>query len=319
MIDSPIPAKLDAMQLALYNKDTNPETPFLELSFPSVKLSGKTKIDVKSQTLPVLNQSELTLWFNKFFDESKVKLSVKSEPTVHLGALKYTKSLDRTIEVPSLNYLNGFELKNMEFNLKRNETKFNMKGTLNIPNSGVLTLGLGDLQFNVVSGTVNLGLINLYKLELKPGNNTVPFEGNFFFNELVPNLHDVLDSQKEALGNGYIELFATGNTTMVDGVRIPYIEGVLNTKRIRFTIPVIALLGDVLAAVLGADQGSLLDIFGQAVGNNTLLENILGRWDSTDQQSMNSTRSSLTKRQKTNSAWKWKLLRMGVNLKKSST
>jgi len=165
---------------------------------------------------------------------------------------------------------------------------------------------------------VNLGLINIYDLVLKPGNNSASFEGNFFFDELVPNLKDVLDSQKEPLGNGYVEFFATGNSTKVDGVRIPYLEGVLNKKRIRFTIPVISLLGDVLGGVLGADQGSLLDIFGEAVGNTTLLEGILGRWDNMNQKNSNSTKSSLLKRQKSSQAWKLNLLRLGMKFNKAT-
>ena len=318
MINCAIPAKLDATDLSLYNKNTTPQTAFLELLLPSKKLNGKTNIAIKDQTIPVLNPTELTLWFNEFFDQPKVKLSVKGKPTVHLGALTYSDGLDKTIEVPSLNYLAGFALNSLEFNFKKNETKYNMKGTLNIPNSGVLTLGLGDLQFNVMAGTVNLGLINIYDLVLKPGNNSASFEGNFFFDELVPNLKDVLDSQKEPLGNGYVEFFATGNSTKVDGMRIPYLEGVLNKKRIRFTVPVISLLGDVLGGVLGADQGSLLDIFGEAVGNTTLLEGILGRWDNTNQKNSNSTKSSLLKRQKSSQAWKLNLLRLGMKLNRAA-
>ncbi|KAF3008394.1 hypothetical protein E8E13_000655 [Curvularia kusanoi] len=316
MISCPLPAKLDPMDLALYSKNTSPEVAFLELLFPSTKLDGKTNISIADQTLPVLNETELTLWFNKFFDQPEVELSLKGKPTVHLGKLKYSEGLDKTIKIPSLNYLSGFNLTDLDFSFNRNATNSNMKGVLNIPNAGVLTLGLGDLQFNVLAGSINLGLINLTNLVLNPGNNTVPFVGNFFFDELVPNLKDILDSQKEALGNGYIELFATGNSTKVDGIHIPYLEGVLNNKRIRFTIPVISLLGDVLSGVLGADQGSLLDIVGEAVGNKTLLDNILGRFDGANQPNNNATKSSLLRRQKSSQAWKWNLLRLGTRLNK---
>ena len=318
MIHCPIPVKLDPMDLVLYNKNTTLATPFLSLLFPSVRVSGSTNTSVKNQIIPVLNQTELTLWFNEFFDQSKVKLSVKGKPTIHLGALKYSGGLDKTIEVPSLNYLNGFGVKSLDFNFKKNETNYNMKGILNIPNSGVLTLGLGDLQFNVMSGNVSLGLINLYNLELKPGNNSVSFEGNFFFNMLVPNLKEILDSQKEPLNNGYVEFFATGNSTKVNGTNIPYLEGVLNRKRIPFTVSVVSLLGDVLSGILGADNRSLLDIFGEAIGNTTMLENILDRWDSSDLQSSNSTQRGLMKRRKSSFAWKLNLLKLGLKFEKAT-
>ena len=316
MINCAIPAKLDAMELSLYNKNTTPQSTFLELLLPASKLHGKTKIAIQDQTIPVLNQTELTAWFNEFFDQPKVKLSVSGKPKVHLGALTYSDGLDKTIEVPSLNYLAGFALNSLDFTFK-NGTQYNMNGNLTIPNSGVLTLALGDLQFNIMAGTVNLGLINIYDLVLKPGNNSASFEGNFYFDELVPNLTDILNSQKGPLGNGYVELFATGNTTKVDGVRIPYLEGVLNNKRIRFTVPIISLLGDVLGGVLGGDQGSLLNVLGEAVGNKTLLEGILDRWDSTSQENSNSTKSSLLKRQKSSQALKWDLLRLGLKMNRA--
>lgn len=318
MLHTPIAAKLDAMPLSLYNKNTTPMAPFLELAFPETKISSHTDVHIKEQTIPVLNQTELTEWFNQFFDLPKVSLSVKGKPTVRLGSLTYHEGLDKTVEVPSLNYLSGFGVTGLDFVFRKNETKYNMKGNLNIPNSGVLTLGLGDLQFNVVAGNVRLGLINLYNLILKPGNNSVPFEGNFFFNELVPNLKEILDSQKDSLNKGYIEFFATGNTTKVNGVNIPYLEGVLNKKRIRFTVSVIALLGDVLGGFLGGDQTSLLDIVGEAIGNTTLLDNILDRWDGASQQNTNTTKRGLMARPKSNSALKLNLLRLGLKFKKAA-
>jgi hypothetical protein len=268
--------------------------------------------------MDITNQTELLSWFNEFFDKPKVQLSVKGKPRIHLGSLKYSRSLDKTIDVPSLNYLDGFGVKNQQFDLS-NTTKYNMKGTLNIPNSGVLTLGLGDLQFNVESGNLKLGLINIYDLQLKPGNNSVPFEGNFFFNELVPNLKEVLDTQKGPLGNGYFEFFATGNTTMINGKHIPYIEGVLNRKRIRFTIPVITLLGDVVGGMLGsvgADQSSLLDVFGEAIGNSTLFENLLDHWDNETKNNDKKATRSVEKRQKGGKSWMLNLLRLGLRTRK---
>ncbi|KAJ3548118.1 hypothetical protein NM208_g1152 [Fusarium decemcellulare] len=272
-LDTPLGVKLDPVDLYLYNKDTETYSPFFKLHLPEQHIKHKTDIIVSNQTLLVVNETELLIWFNKFFDEPEVKLSLKGEPKIHLGTLKYERSLDKTIEVPSLNYLNGFGLRDMDFMLKSTDTKYNMKGNLNIPNSGVLTLGLGNLTFNLMSGETRLGLVNLYDVQLRPGNNSVPFDGNFFFDELVPNLSEVLDSQKGPLSKGYIELTATGNSTVVNGEHIKYIEGVLNKKHIKFTVPVITLLGDVVGGLLGADQGSLLDIFGGAIGNSTLLRN----------------------------------------------
>ncbi|KAF4998645.1 hypothetical protein FGRMN_2971 [Fusarium graminum] len=318
-LNTPIAATLKPTDLYLYNKETKPFSSFLKLHLPEQHLSHKSEVIITNQTVKVTNETELTRWFNLFFDQPDVELSVEGKPEITLGALKYHRSLSKTVEVKSLTYLDGFALKDLSFDLASNRTsKYNMKGNLNIPNSGVLRLGLGDLMFNVMCGEIRVGLINLWDLQLWPGNNSVPFEGNFFFDELVPNLSEILDSQKGALNNGYMEFNATGNSTMVNGERIPYIEGVLNYKHIRFTFPVISLLGDVVGGLLDADQGSLLNIFGGAVGNSTLLEHVLGHWDGGDEgkTSSKSVRGLLGRDKGQGSKpWMWNLLKLGLRRK----
>ncbi|KAF5232332.1 hypothetical protein FAUST_8794 [Fusarium austroamericanum] len=279
-LKTPLAATLKPVDLDLYNKETHPMASFLKLRLPNLHLNHKTEVSIVNQTMEVTDHKELLAWFNEFFDKPKVELSLEGKPEIHLGSLKYHRSLKKTIEIPSLTYLAGFALNDLEFDLKSNRTtKYNMKGHLNIPNSGVLRLGLGNLTFNVMTGETRVGLINIYDLQLWPGNNTIPFEGNFFFDELIPNLSDILDSQKVALSKGYMAFNATGNSTMANGQHIKYIEGVLNKKHIPFTFPIISLLGDVVGGLLDADQGSLLNIFGGAVGNTTLLDHVLGHWD----------------------------------------
>ncbi|CAG7557498.1 unnamed protein product [Fusarium equiseti] len=317
-LDTPLAANLKPVDLYLYNKETHPLSSFLMLKLPDLHLNHKTGVTVVNQTMKVTNHTELLLWFNEFFDKPKVELSLEGKPEIHLGALKYHRSLDKTIEIPSLTYLDGFGLIDLTFDLQSNRTsKYNMKGNLNIPNSGVLRLGLGNLTFNVMSGETRLGLINLYDLQLWPGNNTVPFEGNFFFDELVPNLSEILDSQKGSLSQGYIEFNATGNSTMANGEHIKYVEGVLNKKHIRFTVPVISLLGDVVGGLLDADQGSLVNIFGGAVGNSTLLEHVLGHWDGSGGGSAgNATRGLFGRSNGGKSrSWMWSLMKLGLTRK----
>jgi hypothetical protein len=314
----PIGIHLNPLNLSMFteNATSDQSSSFLTLRFPGMHVEGTTEVNLTEQTLPVNNQTELLLWFNEFFDKPKVKVSLRGKPRLHLASLKYTRDLDKTIEVPSLNYLDGFAVKSLSFNMN-NDTKYNMKGILNIPNSGVLTLGLGNMTWNILSGNVNLGLINLYNLTLFPGNNSVPLEGNFFFNELVPNLKTILDDQKGPLGNGYVELFTSGNTTVVDGVHIPYIEGVLNRKRVRFTIPVITLLGDVIGGILDDKDGSLLDVFGEAIGNRTLFENVLDHWNTQNKEAEKDEKRNLLKRAKGGRPWMLNLLRLGARLNKA--
>ncbi|XEV07406.1 hypothetical protein FSHL1_012693 [Fusarium sambucinum] len=318
-LDTPLAANLKPVDLYLYNKEVHPMASFLTLKLPNLHLNHNTDVTVVNQTMNVTDQKELLSWFNEFFDKPKVELSLEGKPEIHLGALKYHRSLKKTIEIPSLTYLDGFSLNDLDFDLQTNRTsKYNMRGHLNIPNSGVLRLGLGNLTFNVLMGETRVGLINIWDLQMWPGNNTVPFEGNFFFDELVPNLSEILDSQKVALSKGYLEFFATGNTTMANGKQIKYIEGVLNKKHIRFTFPVITLLGDVLGGLMDGDQGSLLNIFGGAVGNTTLLEHVLDHWnESGGGGTADKVARGLFARANSgkSKSWMWSLMKLGLTRK----
>ncbi|KAK3361826.1 hypothetical protein B0T24DRAFT_538447, partial [Lasiosphaeria ovina] len=220
---------------------------------------------IPPQRANVSNKTQITAWFNEYFDQETTQLHLKANSlNVHLGKLEYDVVLDKTIQVQGLNYLKGFGVQDMQFTIPPDDQSRNMKGHLIIPNAGVLTLGLGNLTFNLTAGAVNLGLVHIYNLDLKLGNNTPPFEGEFYFDQRVPSLPAILDSQKNILSNGQIELNATANATVNGGQHINYLEGVLNKKSITFHVPVMNLLADVFAGVLasGGDgsQGPLPDV-----------------------------------------------------------
>ena len=210
-------------------------------------------------------------------------------------------------------------MKLLELNLKlgSNDTEYNAHGKLNIPNTGVLKLGMGNQTFNVWAGNTRLGLIQSYDVQLSPGDNAVTYEGNLFLDEVVPNLSAILDSQKDALGDGQVEIFISGNATIVDGQHIPYVERVMNNKRIRVRVPVIKLLADVLGGVLGADQGSLMDIFGAAIGNATLFEHVLEHWQGEGRESDRLAARDLTKRKRSGPSMMLNLLKLGLRAKRA--
>ncbi|KAH8657354.1 hypothetical protein BGZ61DRAFT_371347 [Ilyonectria robusta] len=314
-LNTPLGVKIKPVDLYLFNKNTKPFSSFFKLHLPTLHIHHRTDVIVTNQTVLVTNETELITWFNQFFDQPKVKLSLQGHPEVRLSSLAYKPDFDKTIEIPSLNYLDGFGVNTLNFNLQSNETVYNMKGFLNIPNSGVLTLGLGNMTYNLMSGKTRLGLVNIYDVQLKPGNNSVPFDGQFFFQELVPNLASILDSQKEALGQGNIEFNATGNATTYNGEHIKYIEDVLNRKHIKFTIPVITILSDVVGGLLGAGGSNLLELVGGAIGNSTLFENLLDHWEDDGQGGSGSSTKSKTKRARTGRSLMWNALRLGFRMK----
>ncbi|KAI1281457.1 hypothetical protein F5Y07DRAFT_354770 [Xylaria sp. FL0933] len=280
-LDTPLAADIDPTTLDVYNKDTPDYSPFINITLPKIHANHKTPVIVTNQTVTVTNQTELIKFFNQIFDQPETELSVKGKTTVHLGALHMGAHISKTISAASLNYLTGFGITSLRLIFPALQNGTNIKGTLNLPNSGVIALGLGDLTLDLYSGDIKLGYINIYDLFLPPGNNTRYFDGQLYLDELVPNLGKILDSQQEALNKGNIDLRAVGNATMVNGVHIPYIEQVLNKKSLITSMPVITLLSDVISSFSNGGDASLSDLLGDTVGNSTFIEGLLSHWNST--------------------------------------
>ena len=287
-LDTPLGVKIDPLPLSLIRPQTDGAddagTPFLTVQMPEQHIHHETDVIIPDQIVDILDYTQLVAWFNEFFDNEAAELRLKADDlSAHLGALDYKVDLEKTIKVPGLNYLKGFGLLDMQFTIPPGPSGHNMKGHLNIPNAGVLTLGLGNVTFNVMAGDIDLGLVYIYNLELKPGNNTPPFEGDFYFDQLVPNLSVFMQAQHSALADGMVEFNATGNSTFHNGQRIKYVEGVLNQKHIPFRVPLTSLLLDVVSGVLaGGTNGSelpLLDTLGDVLGNKTLFEQMLTHFE----------------------------------------
>ncbi|KAI1857642.1 hypothetical protein JX265_011057 [Neoarthrinium moseri] len=279
-LNTPLPARIDPLTLFLYNKGTPEFSPFLNLTLPEQYLKGDTPIIVTNQTVTITNDTELISWFDNVFNLPQVDLSVRGDSTVHLGALHSNAHIDKTISVQSLNQLNGFGIIDLRLVMPPDENGNNIKGTLNLPNWGSLTLGLGNISLNLMSGDVRLGLLTVYDVVIPPGNNTRSFDGQLYLNELAQNFGEILASQADALNDGKIQIDATGNATMVNGQHIPFVEAILNKKRVTSYVPVTKLLSDVVNSIAGSDgDASLVDILGEVFGNTTLIDQIANRFN----------------------------------------
>ncbi|VUC27316.1 unnamed protein product [Clonostachys rosea] len=298
-LDTPLPATINPFELSLYNKDSGDPSSFVNIQLPKTKVNHNTTVTVEEQTVKVLNENQLVWWFSNIFDQAETELSLSGQPKVSLGALNYQPKMDLTVNVPALNRLQGFTVEKLEFAGGQDGSDNNIKGKLNLPNWGVLTLGLGNITLNVISGDVDLGIVNVYNVELKPGNNTYDFDGEIYLDQLIPNLGALLDSQKDALAVGAIDLTVTGKSTIVNGQHIKYVESVLNKKTISTRIPIMTLAGDILSGILSSDsQSSLVNVIGNVFGNSSLLESTWSHWskdqtgDSSESQASNKKRNA---------------------------
>ncbi|KAI1313586.1 hypothetical protein F5Y03DRAFT_389884 [Xylaria venustula] len=280
-LNTPLAADIDPTTLYVYNKETPDYSPFFNVTLPKIHANHKTPVTVTNQTVQVTNQTELIKFFDKIFDQPETDLSVKGKTTVHLGALHMGAHIGKTITAGSLNYLQGFGISSLRLIFPALENGTNIKGTLNLPNAGIITLGLGNLTLDLYSGNIKLGFVNIYDVVLPPGNNTRNFDGQLYLDELVPNLGAILDSQSTSLNDGNIELRAVGNSTIVNGEHIPYIEQVLNKKSLVTTVPVFKLVADVISSFSSNGDASLSDLLGDTIGNSTFIEGLLSHFNTT--------------------------------------
>jgi hypothetical protein len=119
------------------------------------------------------------------------------------------------------------------------------------------------------SGLV-IGQATILNVILKPGNNTVALRGRMEIAMVLENLSEILAAQMEALMDGELELSASGNSTIYNGVHIKYYEQVLNNLTILTRVPILEILGGTLQGLLNdtdSSLGKILQNVTQILGN----------------------------------------------------
>lgn len=281
-LDTPLPADIDPVTLFMYNHETPAFSPFANITLPPLHIDGETEIVLTDQTVTITNETELITWFGNVFDQPKVALSTRGDSKIHLGALHSNGHIDKTVEVDSLNKLSGFAIEHMQLLYPALDNGTNIQGTLNLPNWGALTLGIGNLSLNLMAGDLRIGLITIYEVLLPPGNNSRYFNGELYLDVLIQNIGTILSTQSDALNDGNIQIDAVGNATVVNGQHIRFIEAVLNHRRVTSTIPVTKLMGDLVSSFTNGSQVNIPGLLDDVFGNSTLIQEVLSHWNTTD-------------------------------------
>lgn len=288
-IPSGIKAVLDPITLYIYNKNTTQYSPFLGLHLAKTYLDGDTVVNVTEKLVTILNQTEMESWFEGVFKNAETALSVKGSTTAHLGALKSQVNIDKTQKIPTLNSLAGFDFGTLQAVLPADADGTNIVGNLTLPNWSPLTIGLGNVTLNILSGSILIGNAHLLDVVVPPGNTTLSFRGEIFLSDILKNIGPIISSQASAIKNGNIEISASGNSSIVNGQHIGYVENVLNSQHLSSEVSIIELLGQLaggflsgnsslsdLGSVIGGLLGNLTDHFGDSTGNDSGLADILG-------------------------------------------
>lgn len=103
-----------------------------------------------------------------------------------------------------------------------------------------------------------VGQATIQNVILRPGDNTVALSGEVDISTILDNLSDIISDQKAALLDGDIELSASGNSTVYNGVHIQYYEDVLNNLTLTTRVPILEVLSGTLQQLLDEDNNSTI-------------------------------------------------------------
>ncbi|KAJ6016293.1 hypothetical protein N7540_010884 [Penicillium herquei] len=171
-----------------------------------------------AQTVNITDSTEFDYFAAYLLGLEEFALNIYGKPHLKEGSLpKISVTYNQTVVMKGLNYLEGFEVTGFNI-LTTEEDGKNVNGSVLIPNPSVVTLHMGNVTLNLdVDGTV-LGYIYLEDLVLAPGNNTVPMTATVDEVSII----EMLSSNDTTFADGVVPFNLIGNSSVYDGVVLPY-------------------------------------------------------------------------------------------------
>ncbi|KAJ5086195.1 hypothetical protein N7532_010966 [Penicillium argentinense] len=258
-LDVPLGLRIrtDPFDLRLFDRNISPTDPYITVGLPTYSLKGKTDMIITRNDTRILNQGQFVETLTRAVYNEKFTLSAKGSTVGHLGALKAPLTLNKDVELNGLNKLSGFSIQSARLLFPNESNGNNLVGTANLPNHSVFTFALGNVTLNLKSVNLTIGQATIENVVLRPGNNPVSLKGTLDIDTVLDNLEDMLAAQKSALEDGDVELSASGNSTVYDGIHIDYYEEILNNLTLTTRIPILEVLGDTLQGLLDNKNSSL--------------------------------------------------------------
>lgn len=128
------------------------------------------------------------------------------------------------------------------------------------------------MTFNLFSGNLNIGYVNIDNAFLTSGNNSFPLYGFLDLPVLIKNIGTVLSGQKEHIKNGELMISVTGNSTVYNGQHLTYYEEVFQNSNLSTLLPISRVLTGTAQNIMKGGKGaSLGDIIKQLDLNLTEL------------------------------------------------
>jgi Protein of unknown function (DUF3712). len=145
-----------------------------------------------------------------------------------------------------LNQFSGLSISDATLLIPAKSDGTNLIGNLTLPNPSVLTLQVGTLTLDILSGDLPIGNVSITDVTLKPGDNTYPLSGVLDLKKVIENLGEVLKSQASLLKTGNLTLNAKTSSIYWNGTYVPYYSDVLRTLTLTTAVGV----GDIVKNTL---------------------------------------------------------------------
>jgi len=127
----------------------------------------------------------------------------------------------------------------------------------------------------MIIGNITMGQGRIENVFLVPGNNTVPIRATFDIKTAIQHLGVLLQAESSALTKGNVVISASGNSTVYNGLHIPYYEAILNNVFLTGEVPLIKILVDTLEQGLSTN-GSLISSIVSGLNGTSGLSSLLG-------------------------------------------
>ena len=103
-----------------------------------------------------------------------------------------------------------------------------------------------------------IGNATINDLVIRPGNNSAPVRGFLDLHKIIQNLSSILQTQRSAIQNGYIELTSIGTGVTYEGVAVPYYEKVLKNLTLKAQVPIAGLIINTIHGINNRNESHLL-------------------------------------------------------------
>ncbi|RAO69376.1 uncharacterized protein BHQ10_005388 [Talaromyces amestolkiae] len=224
--------------------------PLATLAVPRTEAEDGAVIDVNTD-LTFANSDAVTNFTKAVLGTESFELNVYGRPDLKEGPLPTsTVTFNKTVAMNGLNGLKGFELQDIMISLIPAKDGTNMNGSVSIPNPSVITVAMGNVTLNVSVNGTYIGQSYLNNLTLQPGSNIIPLRSTINQTEVIA----LISGTKAAYPSGVIPLTIVGNSSVYNGVQIPYFTEALSSTPLTTDMNVTQVL---INSGLGALAGVL--------------------------------------------------------------